>query len=88
MMLVPLGPGEESRVGLAGAGMENEKDRAPPRPVPELQREVLSGETLVASDPFTVTQRCKCSFPCPVVLTPQGQDEAGKWDPEQNRRVF
>lgn len=36
MMLVPLGPGEESRVGLAGAGMENEKDRAPPRPVPAL----------------------------------------------------
>ena len=32
--------------------------------------------------------RCKCSFPCPVVLTPQGQDEVGKWDPEQNRRVF
>lgn len=29
MMLVPLGPGEEGRAQLAGAGMEDRKDRAP-----------------------------------------------------------
>ncbi|OWK02756.1 hypothetical protein Celaphus_00010202 [Cervus elaphus hippelaphus] len=43
-----------------------------------LRREVLSGETLVASDPFSLTPRCKYSFDCPVVLTPQGLDEGGK----------
>lgn len=36
MMLVPLGPGEEGRAQLAGAGMEKGKDRAPPRPAPDL----------------------------------------------------
>ena len=56
--------------------------------VSRLQREVLSGETLVASDPFSLTPRYKYSFDCPVVLTPQGRDEGGKWGPEWNRKGF
>lgn len=72
----PLGPGVSSPLG------EDQRDWV----WWGLRREVLSGETLVASGPLSVTPRCKCSFPCPVVLTPQGQDEAGKWDPEQNRK--